>query len=465
MGRRHGHQTVNGWFMSSPGEAIMLTENPATDASPAWSPKGREIAFVSNRSGENEIWLADLDSSEEQRFQDISQSPTSKDTHPAWAPDGSSILWVSELDGIRTLYMNELPPEDGTIPAALDRRNVGNGDWPIWSTDGEVILTLLQAPTRVYLTAYRTRHPGLALPALELPGAVHGITWGSVALASPLDVIYQQSAQLTSTPLYVAEVTAQPDASGGRYPLAELAGVEAPNPYLHDLADESFTALRTRIATEAGWDFLSTLENAYVPLTSPLGPGMGNDWLYTGRAIALNSVPMSAGWLVAVREDFGPETYWRVYVRAMYQDGSAGMPLHDQPWEFDSRFNGDTNDYEQGGTRGVAVPSGYWIDFTARAHSHGWERLPALSTWRASSPAARFNEFAWMGMLDWKTAMLELYPPEMMITPSPVAPPTRTPTATLRWYVSPTPTLTPTFRPTFTPESVTPTVTPAPPGG
>jgi hypothetical protein len=217
------------------------------------------------------------------------------------------------------------------------------------------------------------------------------------------------------------------------------------------MVDESFQSLRSRIASEAGWDFLSTLENAYVPLTAPLDPGMGNDWLYTGRAFTLDTLPMNAGWLVAMREDYGAETYWRIYLKALPQDGSAGMPLHDLPWDFDARLNGDTTTYEQGGEKAAAIPTGYWIDFTERALVYGWERLPALPTWRDSIPAARFNEFAATGGKDWQTAMLELYPLEVMITPSPVFPPTRTPTATLRWYVSPTPTAIPTARPTFTP--------------
>jgi TolB protein len=446
-------------------DTIQLTNSPAADFSPAWSPDGRQIVFVSNQSGEDEIWLADLDKSEELRFQDVSQNPSSEDTHPAWSPDGQSLVWVGEQDGMRHLLLTELPltNETSATPTAVIQRNLGSGDWPVWSTDGETILTSLQAPNQVYLTAYRAHYPGLVLPALELPGSVYGLSWGKVGLTSPLQMIYQQAAQLTPTALYLPTLTAQPNDNGGRYQLSQLVGVTAPEPYLHDMVDEGFTALRTRIATEVGWDFLSTLENAYVPLTSPLEPGMGNDWLYTGRAFAFNTLPINAGWLVVIREDFGLDTYWRVYIRAIYQDGSAGTPLHDQPWDFNSRYNGDTTTYEQGGAQQLSIPPGYWIDFTELAHSYGWERLPALTTWRASYPAARFNEFACMDGLDWQTAMLELYPPETMITPSPVLPPTLTLTPTPRWYVSPTPTTTSTPRPTFTPIQTTPTNPPTSP--
>ncbi len=68
---------------------------------------------------------------------------------------------------------------------------------------------------------------------------------------------------------------------------------------------------------------------------------MLNDWLYTGRAFALNTLPVNAGWMVVVPEDYGNETYWRVYLRARYQDGSQGMPLADLPWNFTPRFDGN----------------------------------------------------------------------------------------------------------------------------
>ncbi len=437
-------------------DTVQLTNNSGADFSPAWSPGGRQIAFVSNQSGENEIWVANLDNGEDERFMEVSQSPGSSNSRPSWSPDGKSLAWVSEQDGMRNIFIRAMDsPTASSAPGMASIKDLGSGDWPIWSPDGETILTVLESPNHYYMTAYPVQSPGLVFPTIELPGRVDGLSWGNISLSSSLPAVYQQAAMITPTELYDPALLTLPTDSGGRYQLAQLDGITAPHPYLHDLVDESFQALRRQIATRAGWDFLSSLENAYVPLTAPLDPGLGNDWLYTGRAFAVDTVPMNAGWVVVVRENFSTETYWRVYLKAFYQDGSAGVPLHELPWNFDGRNNSDVTAYEQGGEKLKEIPTGYWIDFTSRSLAYGWERMPALPNWRDSYRATRFSEFAMTGGLDWQTAMLQLYPPEVLVTPSPVYPPTKTPTATLRWYVSPTPTLTATPRPTFTPASET----------
>jgi TolB protein len=438
---------------------IRLTSDGAADHSPTWSPHGRQIAFVSTRSGESEIWLADLDKPEEERFENLSQNASGSDTHPAWSPDGSSLAWVGFVNGFRNLYLHTIAestenPVNAEQPPA---RKLGNGDWPAWSPDGKVLLSTLSTPNQIYLTAYPVDQPGLVLSPLPLPGVVNGLVWGHMNIPLLLHAPYQQAAAISPTPLWLPSLTAEADQMGGRYALASLEDVDAPYALLHDQVDESFQALRNRLAFEIGWDFLSALENAYVPLTDPLAPGMGEDWLYTGRAFAFNQLPLSAGWVVVMKEDYGSQTEWRIYVRTTYQDGSAGVPLHELPWDFNARLNGDTEYYEQGGKLSEIIPPGYWFDFTNLAIAYGWERQPALSTWRAAFTTARFNEFVQANGNDWHSAMLELYPPEALITSTAVLPPTRTPTPTPRWYQSPTPTLTPTNRPTFTPITPSPT--------
>jgi TolB protein len=231
---------------------------------------------------------------------------------------------------------------------------------------------------------------------------------------------------------------------------------------MHDLADEAFVALRERVQLEVGWDALAALENAFVPITTSLDPGFGEDWLYTGRAFAINSLMTNAGWMVAVREDFGAQTYWRLYLRAQLQDGSLGEPLRDTPWDLSARYNLDPQIYEQGGTYSD-VPEGYWVDVTSLAMQYGWERVPALPNWRTFYRGARFSEFALTNGLDWYSAMLQLYPPDVLVTPTRVLPPTITPSRTPLPTWTPLPTRTP--RPTFTPSPTrSPTATRTPTG-
>lgn len=117
---------------------------------------------------------------------------------------------------------------------------------------------------------------------------------------------------------------------------------------------------------------LSSLENAFVPLTAPLPPGLGEDWLYTGRAFAFDTLPVNADWVVVVPEYYGHEIYWRIFLKARFQNGSLGKPMRQVPWNFNARFEGDPLLYEQGGYIGEVVPAGYWIDFTEwRVHMAG----------------------------------------------------------------------------------------------
>jgi hypothetical protein len=91
------------------------------------------------------------------------------------------------------------------------------------------------------------------------------------------------------------------------------------------------------------------------------------------------------------------------------------------------------------------------MDFTALAKAYGWERLPSLSNWQSFFNGTRFNEFVNTSGLNWQTAMLQIYPPEIFETPTSIILPTRTPTKTPWRYKTPSPTPTLTPRPTFTP--------------
>jgi hypothetical protein len=203
------------------------------------------------------------------------------------------------------------------------------------------------------------------------------------------------------------------------------------------------------------------LEYAFVGINAPLPPGFAyNDWLYTGRGFALDSRALASGLLEVVREDFGAETFWRVYVKASPQDGSVGEPLRVRSWDFSTRYTGDPTTYDRGGSLKAALPEGYYVDLTQLAADFGFERVPAMSNWRTYFQGARYNEFARTDGLTWLEAMMEVYPPEAIVTPTayqtPTSTPTRTPIPTptpwwWRWILTATAAALPTATHTPTP--------------
>lgn len=438
------------------GEIVPLTQHPASDHSPAWAPDGRHVAFISSRGGDSDVWLANLDLAGEERYQNLSNTPFASENSPLWNYDGSRLLWasISQTVGFSGLYI-----WDAANPTRAAHW-VGDGIVGAWNENASRVMAVVSAPNQTFLTSYGLEG-NLLLSSIPLNGRVRGMDWGFAKLTSPLPAVFAQAAQVTPPALWAPAVASGVEVPNQRWYVVPIENMQAPYPQLHDLVDESFNALRLRLILETGWDALASLENAFVPLTTNLEPGFEEDWLYTGRAFAVNPLMSNVGWMVTLREDIGAQTYWRVYVRASVQDGSLGEPIHNAPWNLNARYDLDPRTYEQGGEYAV-VPPGYWVDLTSLAAAYGWERLPALPTWRTYYAGSRFTTFAMTNGMTWYAAMQELYPPEALVTPTRVLAPTLTPTSTATYTPTPRPTRTP--RMTFTPSSTpTITLTPAPP--
>jgi WD40 repeat protein len=110
---------------------IRLTTDPATDFDPTWSPDGTRIAFRSQRDGNDEIYIMNLDGTCQTN---VTNDPAD-DWSPAWSPDGTQIAFAHFFDG--NAYSDiAVINVDGT---GLKRITTSSGEYPAWSPDGSRI--------------------------------------------------------------------------------------------------------------------------------------------------------------------------------------------------------------------------------------------------------------------------------------------------------------------------------------
>ncbi len=86
------------------GTATRLTHGIAHDVAPRFSPDGREIVFVSDRSGDNNVWIMAADGSD---VRAISKGVGSDFRSPEWTPDGDYIVVsrIAPLQGLEKLWL------------------------------------------------------------------------------------------------------------------------------------------------------------------------------------------------------------------------------------------------------------------------------------------------------------------------------------------------------------------------
>jgi Tol biopolymer transport system component len=126
-------------------DEIRLTENDANDFDPSWSPVGDKIAFASFRDGFNnqEIYVMNADGTDQTRLTD---NDDALDREPTWSPDGEKIAFSSNRDGNWEIYVMNA---DGTDQTRLTDNDDALDREPTWSPDGEKIAFVSDRDTTV----------------------------------------------------------------------------------------------------------------------------------------------------------------------------------------------------------------------------------------------------------------------------------------------------------------------------
>jgi dipeptidyl aminopeptidase/acylaminoacyl peptidase len=150
LDRRREHLFV---FEIASKKLVQITSGDFDESDGAWSPDGKLVAFTSNRTEEpdnnrnSDIWIVSADNTDRgQTLRRLTTNPGS-DESPAWSPDGKTIAYVTQVDvsamWYATRHLAVIPAAGGTpmLPTkALDR----NADAPRFTPDGTAILFLLE---------------------------------------------------------------------------------------------------------------------------------------------------------------------------------------------------------------------------------------------------------------------------------------------------------------------------------
>ena len=122
------------------GEAIQVTEDPARDRIPRWSPEGSRILFLSDRDGAENLWTISPFEGEETAalVTTAADSVMVEGLVSDWSPDGAEIVFVSHSGGRNSRWDLRIIPASGGASRILP--GLGKQSWdPAWSPDGKWI--------------------------------------------------------------------------------------------------------------------------------------------------------------------------------------------------------------------------------------------------------------------------------------------------------------------------------------
>ena len=180
-------------------EKLYMTRNVG---STAWSPDGKSIAFISNISGRNNIWVVPSTGGWPTQLTISDQRQSS----PTWSPDGKWIAFQSDYDGDEQWDIYLVSPKTGMVVNVTNTRQVAELS-PTWSPDGRYLAYEVKPKTSsvyeidIYDTLMReTKHLTSNTPANKMnssPIWSHDGKW----------IVYtEEQAKGTDSNIYLTEV-------------------------------------------------------------------------------------------------------------------------------------------------------------------------------------------------------------------------------------------------------------------
>jgi TolB protein len=128
--------------MNADGSGVArLTNDPAFDDSPALSPDGQKIAFLTARHDPNptfpdleyELYIMNIDGSNLRRL----TTTEAAEDHPAWSPDGNRISFDADYDGDGYYEIYQIQPDGSNLTRLTS--GAYNDQFADWAPDGKQI--------------------------------------------------------------------------------------------------------------------------------------------------------------------------------------------------------------------------------------------------------------------------------------------------------------------------------------
>src|SRR6266849_2448890 len=107
-----------------------------------WSPNGTTVAFVSNLSGRNNLWLVASEGGWPMQLTVSDQ----RQAAPAWSPDGKWIAYQSDYDGDEQWDIFLVSPKTGQVVNLTNTREIAEEN-PAWSPEGRYLAYMVKPKT------------------------------------------------------------------------------------------------------------------------------------------------------------------------------------------------------------------------------------------------------------------------------------------------------------------------------
>jgi len=125
-------------------QRMALANFRGSNSAPAWSPDGKQLAVVLTKDGNSQIYLIRLDGSDVRRL----SANSGIDTEPNFSPDGQNLLFTSDQGGSAQIY--RMPVTGG--PAQRMTFGEGKNFSPRYSPDGKVFVFTHYQAGKFYIT-------------------------------------------------------------------------------------------------------------------------------------------------------------------------------------------------------------------------------------------------------------------------------------------------------------------------